>query len=814
MTENQEQLSFRQAIAGKWQIPLFIVSMLMFVTTLLVIRPKTVEPTFDEKLDDVYTLANTSRYDEFYNQLNLLKDETKDRTELAKIYSAAAEVRVRELKDNFELGIGPSIHKSARQNYENIIGDYRQAFEYGWMEADDPRMKDVYTNVAMAYWGLGQTDDAIEMARRAIDVVGEYDSGLYRRLVTMLLTAMPEGYQDSVMTLLDTMLAETDKENDTEDYAWAFVKKVEVLISQGNEDQAQTLLNSAEEIVLKSSYGEMVEFLRAVAVRKSGDIDGAEVMLRELLTRLKDRGDIYAQLCLELGEINYNQHRYQQSQRFYNMVIDTQLGKDWYLAAMLGTAECIRKQYRYPEAIARYRDTLDLYHNSPLNRYVKAEELQESLSEFSETLTNIKDYNNALTVLEMEQEIASDTDVDAAYRYATAHHRLADELLAEYERVLKDSINADEDEQDQLWNQQQEDLIEKHFTMAAEQYLRVARIGVKDNQLYGRCVRQAAICYDSAGKPEEAIDVWKRFVEEWEGTAQRADALFRLAQTYQSLGQFDEAIKYFRILREENPRSPAGFKAIVPMSQCYISMDPPDYKGAETILQSVLNDEAVMPDSPFFREAILELGQLYYHIGDYSAAISYLTNAIARYPDDPSTGKAMFLAGDSYRKRCDVVNGRIKEIENDPTARINRDKLLDIRREMLMSARDYFAGAINAYNKIPEDQRDRRDLTYLKHSWLYQAGSLFDLGEFRQAVDLYEQAALRYQMTPTALMALVQVVNCHIKLDNPRAASSANSRAVSQLARMEDKDLQDSDIALSRQDWEQWFDWADNLGLW
>ena len=814
MTENQEQLSFRQAISGKWQVPLFIVSMLLFVVTLLVIRPKTVEPTFDEKLEGVVVLADSSRYDEFYSQLNVLKDETKEREDLAKIYSTAAEFRVSELRDSFELGVGPSIRKSARQNYENIIGDYRQAFEYGWMEADDPRMKDVYTNVALAYWGLGQTDDAIEMARRAIDVFGQYDSGLYRRLATMYLTAMPEDYQVLVMALLDKMLADSDKVNDTENYAWAFVKKVEVLISQGNESQAQSLLNSVEEIVLKSSYGEMVEFLRAVAVRKSGDVDEAEKMLRDLLSRLKDRGDIYAQICLELGEINYNQHRYHQSQNFYNLVIDSQLGKDWYLAAMLGTAECIRKQYRYHEAIARYRDMLDLYHKSPLNNCVKAERVQRSLAEFSDTLTNIKDYNGALTVLEMEQEIAPETDVDAAYRYAISHHRLADELLAEYESVKRETADVDENEEDQLWNQQQADLIEKHFTMAADQYLRVAKIGVKDNQLYGRCVRQAAICYDSAGNPEAAIEVWKRFVDEWEGTSERADALFRLAQTYQSLGQFNEAIRYFKILREENPRSPAGFKAIVPMSQCYISMDPPDYKGAEAILQSVLNDEAVMPDSPFFREAIMELGQLYYHVGDYSAAISYLTNAIARYPDDPSTGKAMFLAGDSYRKRCEVVNERLKEIESDPTARINRDKLMDLRREMLMSARDYFAGAIKAYNKIPEEQRDRRDRIYLKHSWLYQADSLFDLGEYRQAVDLYEQAALRYQMTPTALMALVQVVNCHIKLDNPRAASSANSRAVSQLARMEDKEIMDSEIALRREDWEQWFDWADNLGLW
>lgn len=812
MTENQDNLTFRQALSGKWQVPLFILAMIMFVITLFVIRPEKKEPTFQEKLDEVMTLASSNRYEEFYTQLDLLRQESKERKQLAQVYGVAADVRVQELRQNRELGVGSSVRKSARDNYQNIIDDYQLAFENGWIALDDPRMAQIYANVALAYWGLNSTESAIEMARRAIDAQGSYQPSQYRLLATMYLTAMPVDYTSLAMSLLDTMLADTEKEVDPENYSWAFVKKVELLIADGQEQKAQTLLNSAEEVVLNSQYGEMVQYLRCLAVKKAGDVDRAELMLRELLIGLVDRGDIYAQICLELGVINLEQHRYNEAQIFYNMVLDSQLGKDWYLAAMLGNAECIRKQLRYPEAISRYRDTLDLFHHSHLNRYVKGETIQKSLSDFSKELTDIGKYSDALVVLEMEQELIEKADIDAVYRFAVGHHRLADELREQYRVVSADKAEGDDGGDE--WSLQQEALIEKHYRMAAEQYLRVAKIAISDNELYGSCVRQAALCYDFGGMTDKSIEVWLRFIEEWEGTAYRADALFQVAQAYQSIGDFDNAIKYYGILRDENPRSPAGIRSVVPMSRSYLAKEPPDYAGAERILQSVLNDVAIMPDSPYFYEATSELGELYYRMGNYRDAITALSNAIKRNPTHQSTGKVMFLVGDSYRQSSRTFDEKIAEIENDPIARINLENYVEARREMLVNARDYFAGAIKAYNQIPEEQRDKRDRIYLKHSWLYQADCLFDLGDYRQAVDLYEQAALRYQMTPTALMALVQVVNCHVKLNNPRAASSANSRAMSQLVRMDDKDLIDSEVSLSREQWEQWFTWADKLGIW
>lgn len=815
MTENSDKISFRQAIAGKWQIPLFIISMILFVIALFLIKPEKKEPTFDEKLNKVSLLADANRFSEFYSELDLLRQETMLKPELAKVYSTSAQVRAKELRQNLELGIGPTVKKSARENYQNIIDDYKEAFNYGWISPDDPRMKGVYTDVALSYWGLDSTEEAIEMARRAIDVAEGFDASQYRLLATMYMAAMVPDYAALTMPLLNTMLSEIDKQADTENYAWAFVKKVELLIETGDEDTAQVLLNSAEKIVLDSKYGEMINFLRALAVKKSGDIDRAELMMRDQLTGLVDRGDIYAQLCLELARINYQQHRYNEAQVFYKMVIDSQLGKDWYLAAMLGTAECIRKQLRYPESIARYRDTLDLYHHTPQNRAVKPADIQKSLSEFGEELTGIEEYEDAMSVLEMEQEIAPKTDIDAAFRFALAHHRLADSLKERYTQVEKGQKGAEEiAEEDKLWLQQQALLIEKHYVFAADQYLRVAKIAVENDELYGHCLRQAAFCYDYAGDTENSIDVWLRFIEEWKGTAYRADALFQVAQAYQSLGEFDKAIKHYGLLIDENPRSPAGIKAIVPMSRCYVSKEPPDYAGAEKILKSVLDNVAIMPDSQYFYQATSELGELYYRMGNYRDAITSLSNAIKRNPEHPGTGKVMFLVGDSYRMSSKAFDEKIAEIENDPIARMNMDNYRQARQDMLRNAREYFAGAIKAYSKIPEDQRGRQDKIYLKHSWLYQADCLFDLGEYRQAVDLYEQAALRYQMTPTALMALVQVVNCHIKLNNPRAASSANSRAISQLARMDDKDLMDSDVSMTRQQWQEWFDWADSLGIW
>ena len=91
---------------------------------------------------------------------------------------------------------------------------------------------------------------------------------------------------------------------------------------------------------------------------------------------------------------------------------------------------------------------------------------------------------------------------------------------------------------------------------------------------------------------------------------------------------------------------------------------------------------------------------------------------------------------------------------------------------------------------------------------------MFGLGRYQEAIDLYELAVLRYQLTPTALASFVQIVNCHLRLGQPREARSANQRAIWQLRNMPDEVLAEGATKLTRQQWQDWFEGIEKSNLW
>ena len=103
---------------------------------------------------------------------------------------------------------------------------------------------------------------------------------------------------------------------------------------------------------------------------------------------------------------------------------------------------------------------------------------------------------------------------------------------------------------------------------------------------------------------------------------------------------------------------------------------------------------------------------------------------------------------------------------------------------------------------------------YLRHCYLYRSDCLFDLGRYHDAIQYYELTALNYQLTPTALNAFVQIVNCQIKLANISAARSANQRAYVQFQKISKLSPSGEMLPFDQDRWKNWFAWIDQSGLW
>jgi len=803
--------TLRQALSGQWQIPLFLLSSAAFAALLLYLRPSTEPETFEQRLGNVRALAQSNRYAEFYVEAETLRQRLDQPVELARLHALAAQTRAKQLRQKNQLATSVS-YLSDEANYRSIIKDYCEALAGGEPAAGTVEHIEAFNDLALAYWCLNESDKALVAAEKTIALCDSFEGVYYRMVVEMLFGARPKAYLTRSMELLETALSAPEASDD--DRAWAFVRKAEVLIAQGSEEEALTWLESPSAAVEQSAYMEEVTYLRGAALRHAGRLDEAEQVLRPLLAAMSSRGDLYAQTALELGKINYQQYRDQQAKRFYELVETSQSDNDWETASFVGLAECAALQQRYVASLSYYTRAVERLEKRPNNRAVGQKQLQQSLALQGQKLGLFKQYEQALPFLELEQRVAPRTDREAAYRYAKMLGNRAEQLREALASTESSLASVEPSEQEQSWVEQQRQTMGVCYESAAKQLLRVAKLAGGDDGLYGDCLWQAADCYDRAGNTAAAIETWGRFVQEREGAPRWPRAAFQLAQTYQATGQFREAIAYYEAVCGKYPKSLAAADAMVPLAQCCLALEPPDREKASLILQTVLQDPALTPRAPRFRDAMFELGQLYYDGQTYAQAINTLTEAIDRYPQDEQLGKYMYVVGDSYRRSGLALDRTLAELASDPTAMIARQRLSTERAGHLESAYGYFDKAVEFYEAIPAGRRSEVDQMYLRHCWLYRADCLFDVGRYGEAADLYEAAALRYEQTPTALAALAQIVNCQVKLGQFDEARSANQRAIWQLAKMPEGVFEAQSSRLDRQAWLAWFEWTKASNLW
>jgi tetratricopeptide (TPR) repeat protein len=808
----RSRMTLRQAIAGQWQIPLFAIALAGFVVVLWELRPVEVKQTFEQKLDDLARLAGDNRYQEFFQKAELLRQTAEDHAQLGLLYGLAAQTRVQQLRQNHQLSIETEARTKVENAYRAVINDYHEAMKRNWPGGEGEGRVQMYHNLGLVFWCLRESEPAIHCYQQAIEASGQFIPALHRELVQIYLISRPADYLEKCLAHLARILE--GAESSTDDKAWAFVRKAEVLISEGHEDQMFAMLEQTDESVKTSQYYEELEFLRGRALRKAGQADQADAILRTLIDQTKDRGDIYAQIALELGKINYEQYRDHDARLFYQRVVDTQMGKDWYAAGVLGLAECEALRQRYDESLEHYREVMELLKKNAMNRAVDLPQVQNSLAIQAENLGLYKQYELALRFLEIEREIAPGDDIRSAYNFARMNAYRANQLLQQYQESHQAAREADGSARDESWMSQQQQMIASLFELAGRYYMKVVDLAVHDKELYGDCLWQAATCYDKAGATNQSIETWQRIVREGEDQPNWPMALFNLAQAHQAIGEYQYAIGYYRQLLLKHPKSPAAFAAMVPLAKCHLSKDPAEPEQAEGILKSVLVDLALTPLAPSYRQAMFVLGDHYYKTEKYDRAINILTEAIDRYPGDPQLGKSIFLVADSYRRSGLAMDQMLAALAQDPTATLTREKTADQRRRHLESAKEYFDRAMEFFSEIPESRRNDLETVYLRQCYLYRADCLFDLGRYREAIQLYEAAVMRYQLTPTALGAFVQILNCHLKLGNLADARFTNERAVWQLRKIPDDALAAGPAALTRDQWEAWFNWLGQTGMW
>jgi tetratricopeptide (TPR) repeat protein len=88
------------------------------------------------------------------------------------------------------------------------------------------------------------------------------------------------------------------------------------------------------------------------------------------------------------------------------------------------------------------------------------------------------------------------------------------------------------------------------------------------------------------------------------------------------------------------------------------------------------------------------------------------------------------------------------------------------------------------------------------------------MGNYTEAIQLYDTAAFRYQDDPSALAAYVQIVNSYCALGRTEDAKTANERAKWLLQRIPSESFKDGTFSMPKEYWEQWLKWTSESGMW
>src|SRR5690606_25538409 len=133
---------------------------------------------------------------------------------------------------------------------------------------------------------------------------------------------------------------------------------------------------------------------------------------------------------------------------------------------------------------------------------------------------------------------------------------------------------------------------------------------------------------------------------------------------HHALMQYEDAAEHYEAVIAEHPRSTQATVSHVPLARCYLALERRS-EAEKQLRQVVTGLQPLRPDAVDFRNALVELGLLYYDTGQYPAAIQHLDEAVKRYPEDARANDLRFRLADSYRSLAESIAARLRETTSE-----------------------------------------------------------------------------------------------------------------------------------------------------
>ncbi len=460
------------------------------------------------------------------------------------------------------------------------------------------------------------------------------------------------------------------------------------------------------------------------------------------------------------------------------------------LAADLEMGDLLRKLGDHKEALAAYGRALMQVSdpNDYSNPWIALSDLQRRAVEAYEFYLAEEAFDLALLLTESMHPLLPTprvTELEAKCRSLWGRY-----LLATAQSLEADTLAV------------QQDAGREQLRLAGGAYARLAKLRIV-TEFYADDLWQSAQCYMKGHDYLHAAEALQEYLNN--GSRQRhPQALVDLGEAQLNLGRMDGALAAFEECIEFHPRDAAAYRARLIASQAHAEKG--EMEQAEALLDANLNGH-LAPGSMEWRDSKFAMGRLCHREGRYEEAAHHLEEAVRRYQCD-QTLPAYYLLAEGYRSSAAILR---KQVDNDLVESVRTTNLLRVQND-LTKAGEYYALVQQALNERQESrQLTEVEQKTLRNCYFAIGATWFDLGDYENAIRSYTAASTRYQNSPEALEAYVQIARAYQRLSNPLEARATVRRGEEVLKRLESQGDFLQSTNLDAQQWKELLGWMETL---
>ena len=559
---------------------------------------------------------------------------------------------------------------------------------------------------------------------------------------------------------------------DAKDQAEALVIKAGVTMATANEMLAAEEVTVEQQQEARSLYDQAIEVLQSAQGRDT------------LSTQATRKAQYLTAVCLRRKEeFNKALEQFAYTSRSNPDTAES-------LAADFEMGDLLRKLGDHKEAVTAYSRALAQVNdpNDYSNPWISLNDLQRRTVEAYDSYLKEELFDLALLLTESMHPLLPTprvTELEAKCRALWGRY-----LLGTAQSLEADTLAV------------QQDAGRQQLRLAGNAYARLAQLRIV-TEFYTDDLWQSSQCYMEGHDYTHAVEVLQEYLNN--GSRQRhPQALVDLGEAQLNLGRMDGALAAFEECIEFHPRDAAAYRARLIASQAHAEKG--EMEQAEALLDANLNGH-LAPDSIEWRDSKFAIGRLLHRQGRYEEAALHLEEAVRRYQCD-QTLPAYYLLAEGYRAHAAALR---KQVDNDLVESVKQTNLRRVYNH-LTKAGEYYALVQQALNERQESQQlTEVQQKTLRNCYFAIGATWFDLGDYENAIRSYTAASTRYQNSPEALEAYIQIARAYQRLSNPQEARATVRRGEEVLKRLESQVDFLQTTNLDAQQWKDLLGWMKTL---